>query len=74
MDLGFLVKETRSKELVRFLLAGYLSIIGNYQGAIDSYSDAIKVDKESRKQGYMKRGILYLQLGQHKKGDQIELK
>lgn len=45
--------------------------IGNYQGALSSYSDAIEVDKESRKQAYMKRGILYLQIGQtNKQSDQ----
>lgn len=44
--------------------------IGNYQGALSSYSDAIEVDKESRKQAHMKRGILYLQIGQtNKQGD-----
>lgn len=47
--------------------------IGNYPGAIGSYSDAIEVDKESMKQAYMKRGILYLQMGQHKKGDETEI-
>lgn len=36
--------------------------IGNYQGAISSYTNAIDVDTESQKQGYMKRGILYIQM------------
>jgi tetratricopeptide (TPR) repeat protein len=40
--------------------------IGNYQGAISSYSNAIDVDNESQKQGYMKRGILYLQMKEYK--------
>ena len=36
--------------------------IGNYQGAISSYTNAIDVDAESQKQGYMKRGIIYIQM------------
>lgn len=36
--------------------------IGNYQGALSSYTNAVDMDKESRKQGLMKRGILYLQM------------
>lgn len=38
--------------------------IGNYSGALSSYTSAIEVDKESSKQGYMKRGILYLQMSE----------
>lgn len=40
--------------------------IGNYQGALSSYTSAIEVDSESQKQGYMKRGILNLQLKEYK--------
>lgn len=45
--------------------------IGNYQGAIGSYSEAIEVDKESRKQALMKRGILYLQMAQQQPKDNL---
>lgn len=41
--------------------------IGNYQGALSSYSSAIDVDKETQEQGLMKRGILHLQMKEYKK-------
>lgn len=73
-----LVRKTKNPEFEFIQFPSFskitLSNLGNYQGSIESYSDAIEVDKESRKQAFMKRGILYLQLGQNKKGDQFELK
>lgn len=49
--------------------------IGNYQGALASYTEAIEVDQESRKQASMKRGILYLQMAQQQaKDNQQQLK
>lgn len=48
--------------------------IGNFQGALSSYSSAIEVDKESRKQAYMKRGLLYLQMGHSSKTANDELR
>lgn len=48
--------------------------IGNFQGALSSYSDAIEVDKESSRQALMKRGILYLQVSQSNNNSTVELK
>ena len=36
--------------------------IGNYNGALQSYSKAIEIDTTCMQQGLMKRGILYLQM------------
>ena len=36
--------------------------IGNYNGALMSYSKAAEVDFQCKRQALMKRGILYLQM------------
>lgn len=41
--------------------------IGNYNGALQSYTRAIEVDPTSAQQGLMKRGILYLQMKYNEK-------
>jgi tetratricopeptide (TPR) repeat protein len=36
--------------------------IGNYNGALQSYTKAVEIDSTCMQQGLMKRGILYLQM------------
>jgi len=36
--------------------------IGNYNGALQSYTKAIEIDQQTITQGLMKRGLLYLQM------------
>jgi tetratricopeptide (TPR) repeat protein len=36
--------------------------IGNYNGALQSYTKAVEIDNSCMQQGLMKRGILYLQM------------
>jgi len=67
------LKVSNNTNIIQFFIAKFnglgllgqgdaLKGIGNYQGALSSYTNAIEVDKESQKQGYMKRGILHLQM------------
>ena len=41
--------------------------IGNYNGALQSYSKAVEIDPACLQQGLMKRGILYLQMKYNEK-------